>query len=447
MRPLPVVGDGLTPFLPTVHARVAEALGRLLGLDGRVTLAEPFTAGDGVGGWRVCVAWERPPAATLRVELLASGPEAQGFFRGRHVTLGYRNGPGGEDPWSRPGDRAALEALRARVRALDDAGAGAGPLGDFLAEFAALRGFAALEDRTFRYVTAREAIVRLGFRCNQRCDFCWQARDWPEPPEELYRAWVDELGARGVRVLHLTGGEPTLHPELPALVRRAKEAHGMEVWLQTNAVRLAKRPYLDALVAAGLDGIFASHHAHVAEVSDAMTSAPGTHAYTERGIAAALDAGVRVVINTLVERRNVALLAAHARHLVDVFDTRPGNRLRLVSYSHPGSYLREEDYRARLVPLDELRPHLVEAVRTLRARGVEVEASGACGFPSCAFHGAPDVAMFTDPELQTPETAPDRTYVDACARCSAQPRCVGLRRLYVKHLGARGVVPFESAPR
>jgi hypothetical protein len=149
-----------------------------------------------------------------------------------------------------------------------------------------------------------------------------------------------------------------------------------------------------------------------------------------------------VVINTLVERRNVLLLEGHARHVIETFDRYAENRLRMVSYSHPGSYLRESDYVDRVVPLDEVRPHLTGAVRLLRERGVAVEASGACGFPSCVFQGDPTIAMFTEPELQVPETSPDRVYGEACGRCTAQPRCVGLRRLYVKHLGERGIVPY-----
>lgn len=445
MHRLPLVAETpLTEFVPSAQERIAGCVARLLGVPSawRVSIAERPSAGHENAGWRVCVALERSEGAPLKVEVRAPDPGAQGFFLGQNVVLAYRKGPRGEDPWDAPDTRAVLETLRDRVREADREGLTTGPLARFHEEFAGVRGYAELDDRMFRYATAREAIVRLGFRCNQRCDFCWQHRDWPEATVEHYTRWIDEFARAGVREIHFTGGEPTIHPALPSLIEHATRAHGMDAWLQTNAVRLAKGDYLRALVDAGLRGVFASYHAHVAEVSDAMTLAPGTHRFTERGITACLEAGVAVVINTLVERRNVLLLEAHARHLIETFDCYTQNRLRLVSYSHPGSYLRESDYVDRVVPLDEVRPHLTAAVRLLRERGVAVEASGACGFPSCVFHSDSSIEMFTVPELQVPETSPDRVYGRACERCSAQPRCVGLRRLYVKHLGERGIVPY-----
>ncbi len=51
--------------------------------------------------------------------------------------------------------------------------------------------------------------MRLGFRCNQDCHFCWQSRNWPVPPEELHFIWLEEMYKEGVKQVVFTGGEPT----------------------------------------------------------------------------------------------------------------------------------------------------------------------------------------------------------------------------------------------
>ncbi|HEY6005800.1 MAG TPA: radical SAM protein, partial [Anaeromyxobacter sp.] len=73
--------------------------------------------------------------------------------------------------------------------------------------------------------------VSLTDRCNFRCTYCSPAEN--EPPgglltrEELRRLF--RLFARlGVRRIRLTGGEPTLHKDVVAIVRDAAPTPGIE---------------------------------------------------------------------------------------------------------------------------------------------------------------------------------------------------------------------------
>jgi hypothetical protein len=62
-----------------------------------------------------------------------------------------------------------------------------------LAALAAYRPFRGIDDRFYRNLeivsAGRGAMLRLGFRCNQDCGFCWQARDWPAPSEDHHLGW------------------------------------------------------------------------------------------------------------------------------------------------------------------------------------------------------------------------------------------------------------------
>ena len=99
--------------------------------------------------------------------------------------------------------------------------------------------------------------------CNLRCVFC----DLWDRPENvpIHRALrlVEEAAGIGTKVLVLTGGEPLLHPDLPALVRHARSL-GMAVNVTTNGTLVDR--HLPALAEAGLtsmsfslDGLAATH--------------------------------------------------------------------------------------------------------------------------------------------------------------------------------------------
>ncbi len=431
----------LTPFVPALQARAAETVQRLLALDPGVTVTcagLPVSAGD----WGLVVGVQLPGGPGFSVELRAARPETRGWFRGRAVVMGYRKLRDGRDPLGDPAAAGVLSAVRAAVATLDGDPTAVTALSDAAAELGA---YGELEDRVYRYAAPREAVLRLGFRCNQRCGFCWQDRDWPDAPEAYYHAWLDELAAGRPRELTLTGGEPTLHKALVPIVRRAARDHGLAVWVQTNAIRLARPDYLASLVDAGLRGVFVSYHSPVAATSDRMTRAPGTHAVTERGIAACLAAGVGVRLNCVVDRHNHTELPAHAARVVEMFvRPYPANPVSLVVYSHPTGYREEQDYLDALVGLDDVRPYLVAAVRHLDAHAVPVETSDTCGFPPCVFHEAPRFIRLLG--AHDPDDRRDRVFGPSCARCAVRDRCIGLRALYVKHLGERGVVPFASSP-
>src|SRR6202142_426394 len=71
-------------------------------------------------------------------------------------------------------------------------------------------------------------------RCNLACTYCNEFDDFskPVPIEEMYRR-IDKLGALGTAGVTISGGEPLMHPELDAVIRRIR-ANGMIAGLITN---------------------------------------------------------------------------------------------------------------------------------------------------------------------------------------------------------------------
>ena len=97
-------------------------------------------------------------------------------------------------------------------------------------------------------------------RCNFRCLYCMPAEGLPWLPRaeilsyEEIAAVVGQLAPIGLRRVRLTGGEPTIRPNLDRLIAMLRAIDGVEdIALSTNGVRLEQ--FAPAFRAAGLDRV------------------------------------------------------------------------------------------------------------------------------------------------------------------------------------------------
>ncbi|MEM6958847.1 MAG: radical SAM protein, partial [Myxococcota bacterium] len=134
---------------------------------------------------------------------------------------------------------------------------------------------------------------------NQRCGFCTYRRARDRDDHDPHGA-LEEL--RGAESVVLSGGEPTLRRDLPALVE-VTAAMGAAPILETNAA-LVNDALAARLYAAGLR----EARVHVpawGAAYDAVTADPGSFSAMLRGAAALLRAGVTLEANVSVARRDV----------------------------------------------------------------------------------------------------------------------------------------------
>lgn len=136
-------------------------------------------------------------------------------------------------------------------------------------------------------------------RCNLSCVMCYRDTTAPEgePTTDELRSLVRRLTAIGVHEIRFTGGEPTVRPDLPALIDEAL-ARSLYVSLGTNGVwgegmaeELLHRSVGRYLVS--LDG--------PEEVNDALRG-PGAFARTVATVDRLVAAGRRLRVNTVITR-------------------------------------------------------------------------------------------------------------------------------------------------
>jgi len=146
------------------------------------------------------------------------------------------------------------------------------------------------------------ASVAVLYRCNSRCTYCsiW-SREEADPAYDDLVSTLDALAEFGVCLVSLTGGEPTLRDDLPALVGHARR-RGLRVSLTTNG--LALEPLLlRELAAAGLDSVILSLDSVDHAVYESVRGVPIGRALSVLSDAAGLQSegkGPRVSVNAVL---------------------------------------------------------------------------------------------------------------------------------------------------
>jgi GTP 3',8-cyclase len=204
----------------------------------------------------------------------------------------------------------------------------------------------------------RDLRVSLTDRCNFRCGYCMPRevfgaayRFLPRAEllsfEEIERA-VAAFVRSGVTTVRLTGGEPLLRRDVPALVRRLARIDGLDdLALTTNAVLLGNAA--PALADAGLRRVTVSLDALDPVIFGSMADTATDVSVVLDSMAMARKAGFSPLkINAVVRRgmneSQVVKLAAYAREHGDI--------VRFIEYMDVGTtngWRRDE-----VVPADEI---------------------------------------------------------------------------------------------
>jgi GTP 3',8-cyclase len=157
--------------------------------------------------------------------------------------------------------------------------------------------------------TAKDLRVSVIDRCNFRCRYCmpaeglpWLAKEDTLTADEIERL-VGVFVGLGVRAVKFTGGEPTVRPDLPDLVRRVRALGGdLDLSLTTNGYLLDRLAGL--LRNAGLDRITVSCDSLLAHRFAEMTRRDALDRVTA-GLRAAAAAGFAPIkLNCVVIRES-----------------------------------------------------------------------------------------------------------------------------------------------
>ncbi len=168
--------------------------------------------------------------------------------------------------------------------------------------------FGGFDRSLVQYPTLSEIAVTYG--CQNRCQFCYASSPHREKEHKLMS--TDEVCLVMDKIYHqahvpslsFTGGEATLRPDLPALIRYGDKL-GLRVNLISNGIRLADADYAKTLATAGLASAQISLEAATPELHDIIVGRSGAFLDTVAGVKHMQALGLHVHINTTLNSLNL----------------------------------------------------------------------------------------------------------------------------------------------
>jgi pyruvate-formate lyase-activating enzyme len=286
--------------------------------------------------------------------------------------------------------------------------------------------------------------LHLTYTCPERCVFCSE-----EHRMKAYNPFPVTWGrvatilrthaARGVRAVHLTGGEPTIHPQFIDVLRLAKKL-GMRTSVGTIGTMLA-RPEFAREALPFLDEALFSIHGPNAAIHDELTGRDGSFAQVTSALRFAVQnrPDFKAFVNTVVTNHNVHHLPDTVALVADM-----GAQLIVISNTTPEGH-GEDRYERLAVPISTLKEVLPSVPARagnaiVRFFGVPMCLLGKYGTLSNDLHWDPRVTV----EWQSApgrvaftgiySWAPDRrrVHVDACTNCVHNQVCSGVFDKYAQ---------------
>jgi pyrroloquinoline quinone biosynthesis protein E len=188
-------------------------------------------------------------------------------------------------------------------------------------------------------------LAELTHRCPLRCPYCSNPLELDRKSAELDTAtWLrvlSEAAGLGVLHVHLSGGEPTVRPDLESIVQHCA-AVGLYTNLITSGVGQAVTR-LKALADAGLDHVQLSIQAAEGGNADRIGGFAGGHAQKLRFAEATVALGLPLTVNAVIHRGNVGEVGA----LIDLAVALGARRLEVAHAQYYGWALAN---RAALMP-------------------------------------------------------------------------------------------------
>lgn len=280
---------------------------------------------------------------------------------------------------------------------------------------------------------ANIGYIQVVRHCNHLCGFCSNPTTPYVHSFESMTTLVDDFVERGYFGVILTGGEPTLHPELPRIAGYARE-QGLHVRMITNGHKLADEDFARDLGEAGLQHVHVSIYSIRPDVEEVLRSTPNT---LERAFKACDNAhkyGIEVNINCVINKlnadhldENIAYFNEHhpyiRHHVWNNLDPSMGR----AEVNQDQFTPRMADFEASLTRACRL---LHETGRTFRIEKVplcyQTEFAWASTETRKIVKGEERIVHFLDDKQTVRQTDWGHLYADACKVCSLRTICGGL---------------------
>jgi len=269
-------------------------------------------------------------------------------------------------------------------------------------------------------------LLPVTARCNLNCRHCFADPDGAaDKPFDEVKKSLEKLTAPGQTLVQLSGGEPTLREDLPAIVAAAKSAGCSYVQLNSNGIRLAQDKSLaEKLARAGLSFVFLQFDSLEDAVYEKLRGRP-LRAIKEQAIANCADYRIGVtLVPTLVPGVNTREVGDIIRFAVKHSPAVRGVHFQPVSYFG----------RSPLPPQSSPRYTLDELLRDIaeQSAGLVIAddfSPSRCDHPLCGLHG--DFIVLPDGSLKALKQYRNTQEASSCCEPCCDPGAAAKNRAFV----------------
>lgn len=195
-----------------------------------------------------------------------------------------------------------------------------------------IRPYLEVPERLQAHTPLHRLTLFATYRCQLRCPYCrtpaWTADDLRRFPQKrhsydlaAFKALMSSLGGTPVRHLHVTGGEATLVPDLPAMVEHSRTIGIPHVSLTSNGT--LPWPRIEPLVASGLTELRISIDAHEPALGGHFTGRSDAWSLAVANLARLVrlretQPSFFLIANTVITAANRHAIAAIVRFLIEL---------------------------------------------------------------------------------------------------------------------------------
>jgi len=286
--------------------------------------------------------------------------------------------------------------------------------------------------------------IKVGYSCNSRCMFCtveWQKSSGDRDLDTILEEIDKIVSEHHVKIIHYSGGEPTIRKDLPQILSYAKKLGVTHQAIQTNARRLADTDYLKALLDGGATSFFVSIHAPDAHIHNSLVGSKTAFTQACAGLENLHRLGCRFSTNTVICRQNFLSLGRLIYFLFSQFPS-----LSKAKLSYPNIQGAAADNLASTVaPLWEVIPYVRYAINYGAQNGLYVDTES---IPLCLLGKDCDKASelneslyhisdigFNATNWSILARAENNIFYDVCESCDLLSSCCGIYPLHHQTFG------------
>lgn len=271
-------------------------------------------------------------------------------------------------------------------------------------------------------------ILKLNNKCNLNCLFCADSRSVRNLDEPQIDKVIKDLKENSKKFdsLIITGGEPTIYPNLFEALKVAREEYRY-ICLVTNGMVLGYDKIFDR-INRYIDSYQISYISDNPQKFNSISRTDRGHEMVNRGIENAVKSGKEVRINIVLNKMNYVDIPEIVKKIEGVSSI-------TLCFMNPLGDSVVDGISKVAVPLSELMPYVEKALEDPR---VKIE-----NFPVCVAEKFYD--RITD--LKKPEENKDyyncgKTKLGQCQECMYDDECDGVWREYITQFGNKEIKPI-----